>query len=57
MAPVRLSFLMCSTYDQFSFKNTLFKWKKESDATSPLCNNKPEILEYVLSSSGGKKEN
>ena len=50
MTPLRLSFLICSTYDQISSKNSLFKWKKESDPTCPLCNDKPQTLEYVLSS-------
>ena len=31
-------------------KNNLFKWKKESVPTCPLCNDKPQILEPVLSS-------
>ena len=50
MAPRRLSFLICPTYDQFSSKNNLFKWKKESNLTCPLCYNKPQTLEHVLSS-------
>ena len=37
-------------YNQFSSKNNLFKWKKESDPPSPLCNDKPQTLEHVLSS-------
>ena len=50
MAPFRLSFLICSTYDQLSSKNNLFKWKKESNPTCPLCNDKPQTLEHLLSS-------
>ena len=50
MAPLRLSFLIRFTYDQLSFKNNLFKWKKENDPTYPLYNDKPQTLEYVLSS-------
>ena len=50
MAPLRLSFLICSTYNQLSSKNNLFKWKKESNPTCPLCSNKPQTLEHVLSS-------
>ena len=34
---------------RFSSKNNLFKWKKESDLTCPLCNHKPQTLEHVLS--------
>ena len=51
MAPLRLSFLIRSKYEQLSPKNNLFKWKKESDFTCPLCNDKPQSLEHVLSSS------
>ena len=50
MAPLRLSFLIRSTYDQLSSKNNLFKWKKESNPTYPLCNDKPQTLEHVFSS-------
>ena len=50
MAPLRLSFLICSRYDQLSSKNNLFKWKKESDPLCPLCNDKPKTLEHVLNS-------
>ena len=32
-------------------KNNLFKWKKEGDPTCLLCNDKPQTLEHVLSSS------
>ena len=37
-------------YIQLSSKNNLFKWKKESDPPSPLCNDKPQTMEHVLSS-------
>ena len=50
MAPLRLSFLIRSMYNQLFSKNNLFKWKKESDTTCPLCNDKPQTLEHVLSS-------
>ena len=50
MAPLRLSFLICYTYDQISSKNILFKWKKDSDPICSLCNDKPQTLEHVLSS-------
>ena len=49
MALLRLSFLKGSTY-QLSSKNNLFKWKKGSDPTCLLCNDKPQILKHVLSS-------
>ena len=32
------------------FTILLFKWKKQSDPTCPLCNDKPLILEHILSS-------
>ena len=35
---------------QLSSKNNLFKWKKESNPICPLCNDKPQTLERVLSS-------
>ena len=50
MAPLKLSFLIRSTYDQLSSKSNLVKWKKERDPTCPLCNEKPQTLEHVLSS-------
>ena len=50
MAPLRLSFLIRSTYDLLSSKNNVFKWKKESDPTFPLCDDKPQSLDHVLSS-------
>ena len=50
MTSLRLSFLIRSMYDQLSSKNNLFKWKKESDPTCPLCNDKPQTLEHVLNS-------
>ena len=50
MAPFRLSFLIHSTYDQLSSKNNLFKWKKEGDSTSLLCNDKAQTLDHILSS-------
>ena len=50
MAPQRLSFLIRSTYDQLPSKSNLVKWKKEIDPTCPLCNEKPQTLEHVLSS-------
>ena len=49
MAPLTLSFLIRSMYDKLSSKNNLFEWKKESDLTCPLCNEKPKTLEHVLS--------
>ena len=50
MASLGLSFLIRSTYSQHSSKNNLFKWKKESDPTCPLCKDKSQALEHVLSS-------
>ena len=50
MAPLRVSFLIRSKYDQLSSKNNLFKWKNESDQTCPLCNEKPQTLTHVLDS-------
>ena len=50
MAPLKLSFLIRSTYDQLPSKSNLVKWKKESDLTCSLCNEKPQTLEHVLSS-------
>ena len=50
MAPLKLSFLIRSTYDQLPSKSNLVKWKKESDPTCPLCNEKPQTFEHVLSS-------
>ena len=50
MTPLKLSFLIHSTYDQVPSKNNLVKWKKESDPTCPLCNEKPQTLEHVLNS-------
>ena len=50
MAPLRLSSLICSTYDQLSSKHNLFKSKKESNPTCPLCNDKPQTLEHVPNS-------
>ena len=50
MAPLRLSFLIRSTYDQLSPKNNLFKEKKESDPTCSLYNDKPQKVEHILSS-------
>ena len=50
MAPLKLSFLIRSTYDQLPSKSNLVKWKKESDPPCPLCNEKPQTLEHVLSS-------
>lgn len=49
MAPLRLSYLIRSTYDLLPSKNNLVKWKKESDPTCPLCEEKPQTLEHVLS--------
>ena len=49
MAPLRLSFLIHSMYDQLSSKNNLFKLKKENNPICPLCNDKPRTLEHVLS--------
>ena len=46
----KVEFLICLMYDQLSSKNNLFKWKKESNSTCPLCNDKPQTLEYVFSS-------
>ena len=50
MAPLKLSFLIRSTYDQLPSKTNLVKWKKESIPTCSLCNEKPQTLEHVLSS-------
>ena len=50
MAPLRLSFLIRSTYDQLSSKNNLFKWKKESDPICPLCNDEQQTLKHMLNS-------
>ena len=50
MTPLKLSFLIRSTYDQLPSKCNLVKWKKESDPTCSLCNEKPQTLEHVLSS-------
>ena len=50
MAPLKLSFLIHSTYDQLPSKSNLVKWKKESDPTCSLCNEKPQTLEHVISS-------
>ena len=50
MAPLKLSFLIRSTYDRRPSKSNLVKWKKESDPTCPLSNEKPQTLEHVLSS-------
>ena len=49
-APLKFNFLIRSTYDQLLSKSNLVKWKKESDPTCSLCNEKPQTLEYVLSS-------
>ena len=49
MSPLRLSYLIRFTYDQLSCKNNLF-FKKESDRICPLCNDKSQTLELVLSS-------
>ena len=50
IAPLRLSFLIRSKFDQLSSKNNLFRWKKENDPTCPQCNDKPQTLEHVLNS-------
>ena len=50
MVPLKLSFLRRSTYDLLPSKSNIVKWKKESDPTCPLCNEKPQTLEHVLSS-------
>ena len=49
MAPIRLSFLIRSTYDLLPSMNNLVKWKKEIDPTCPLCREKPQTLNHVLS--------
>ena len=46
----QVEFLIRSTYDQLPSKSNLVKWKKESDPTCPLCNEKPQTLEHVFSS-------
>ena len=43
-------FLIRSTYDQLPSKSNLVKWKKESDPTCPLCNERPQTLEHAHSS-------
>ena len=50
MAFLRLPFLMRSAYDQLSSKTDLFKSMKKSFPTYPLCNDKSQTLEHVLSS-------
>ena len=50
MASLWLSFLIHYTYNQFSSKNNHFKGKKELYPTCPLCNDKPQTLEHVLTS-------
>ena len=46
----KVEFLIRSTYDLLLSKSNLVKWKKESDPTCPLCNEKPQTLEHVLNS-------
>ena len=46
----QVEFFIRSTYDQLPSKSNLVKWKKESNPTYPLCNEKPQTLEHVLSS-------
>ena len=50
LAPLRLSFIIRSTYDLLPSKTNLVKWNKETDPTCPLCNDKRQTMEHVLSS-------
>ena len=50
LAPLRLSFLIRATYDQLPSRTNLVKWSKETDPTCPLCREKPQTMEHVLSS-------
>ena len=49
MAPLRLSFIIRSTYDLLPSKANLVKWGKEEDPSCPLCQ-KRQSMEHVLSS-------
>ena len=48
LAPLRLSFIIRSTYDLLPLKTNLIKWNKETDPTCPLCNNTQQTMEHYL---------
>ena len=50
LAPLRLSFIIRSTYDLLPSKTNLVRWNKETDPTCPLCNDTQQTMEHVLSS-------
>ena len=49
MAPLRISFILRSTYDLLPSNANLVKWGKTEDPSCPLCHKK-QTVEHVLSS-------
>ena len=50
MAPLRVSFILRATYDLLPSRTNLVKWGKENDPMCPLCKEKPQTMDHVLSS-------